>query len=50
MAVTKLWPVRGNPGSPIKYVEDELKTANPRWGKSSLSNLTDVMHYAADEA
>ena len=32
-----------------RYVADEMKTENPKWDKSSLENLTDVMHYAADE-
>ena len=49
MAVTKIWPVRGKVDSPLRYVADEMKTENPKWDKSSLENLTDVMHYAADE-
>lgn len=49
MAVTKIWPVRGRVDSPLNYAANEEKTANPRWDKSSLQNLTDVMHYAADE-
>lgn len=49
MAVTKLWPIRGRVDSPLNYAANEEKTANPRWDKSSLQNLTDVMHYAADE-
>ena len=49
MAVTKIWPVRGRADKPLEYVANELKTANPKWDKSSLGNLTDVMHYAADE-
>ena len=49
MAVTKIWPVRGKADSPLRYVANEMKTANPKWDKSSLENLTDVMHYAADE-
>ncbi len=49
MAVTKIWPVRGKVDSPLKYVADEEKTASDRWDKSDLQNLTDVMHYAADE-
>ena len=49
MAVTKIWPVRGRVESPLDYAANEEKTANPRWDKSSLQNLTDVMHYAADE-
>ena len=49
MAVTKLWPVRGKADSALRYVADEMKTENPKWDKSSLENLTDVMHYAADE-
>ena len=48
MAVTKIWPVRGKPDSPLKYISNELKTENPRWDKTSLGNLTDVMHYAVD--
>ena len=46
MAVTKIWPVRGRTDKPLEYVANELKTANPKWDKSSLGNLTDVMHYA----
>ena len=49
MAVTKIWPVRGKPDSPLSYVTDEMKTANPKWNREELSALTDVMHYAADE-
>ena len=49
MAVTKIWPVRGKADSALRYVADEMKTENPKWDKSSLENLTDVMHYAADE-
>lgn len=48
MAVTKIWPVRGKVGSPLKYVADEEKTANPKWNSGELQSLTDVMHYAAD--
>ena len=49
MAVTKIWPVRGKTDTPLRYVSNEMKTANPKWDKSSLGSLTDVMHYAADE-
>lgn len=49
MAVMKIWPIKGRSDSPINYVSNEMKTANPKWDKSSLENLTDVMHYAADE-
>ena len=49
MAVTKIWPVRGKADNPLRYVSNEIKTANPRWDKTSLGNLTDVMHYAVDE-
>lgn len=49
MAVTKIWPVRGKADSPLSYVTDEMKTANPKWNREELSALTDVMHYAADE-
>lgn len=49
MAVTKIWPVRGKPDAPLNYVTNEMKTANPKWDKTSLESLTDVMHYAADE-
>ena len=49
MAVTKIWPVRGRADKPLEYIANEMKTANPKWDKSSLGNLTDVMHYAADE-
>jgi len=49
MAVTKIWPVRGKTDSPLRYIANEMKTVNPKWDKSSLGSLTDVMHYAADE-
>ena len=49
MAVTKLWPVRGRVEAPLNYAANEEKTQNPKWEKTSLQNLTDVMHYAADE-
>lgn len=48
MAVTKIWPVRGKVGSPLTYVANEEKTANPKWNSDELQSLTDVMHYAAD--
>ena len=48
MAVTKIWPVRGKSDSPLKYISNEMKTENPKWDKTSLGNLTDVMHYAVD--
>lgn len=48
MAVMKIWPIKGRVDSPLSYVANEMKTANPRWDKSNLQNLTDVMHYAAD--
>ena len=48
MAVTKIWPVRGKSDSPLKYIANEMKTENPKWDKTSLGNLTDVMHYAVD--
>lgn len=48
MAVMKIWPIKGRVDSPLNYVANEMKTANPRWDKSDLQNLTDVMHYAAD--
>ena len=48
MAVTKIWPVRGKVGSPLTYVADEVKTANPKWISGEFQSLTDVMHYAAD--
>ena len=48
MAVTKIWPVRGKSDSPLKYISNELKTENPKWDKTSLGNLTDVMHYAVN--
>ena len=50
MAVTKIWPIKGRVDSPLRYVADEVKTENPAWDKSSLQNLTDVMHYAVDDA
>ena len=49
MAVTKIWSVKGNIGKPISYVENELKTANPEWDKTSLQHLDDVIVYAANE-
>ena len=49
MAVTKIWPGKGKADSPLRYIANEMKTENPKWNKSSLGNLTDVMHYAADE-
>ena len=50
MAVTKIWPIKGRVDSPLRYVADVVKTENPTWDKSALQNLTDVMHYAADDA
>ena len=48
MAVTKIWPVRGDLGRPINYVVDHEKTENPRYCRNDLQALTDVIEYAAD--
>lgn len=48
MAVTKIWPVRGDLGRPINYVIDHDKTENPRHRRNDLQALTDVIDYAAD--
>lgn len=48
MAVTKIWPVRGDLGRPINYVVDHEKTENPRYCRNDLQALTDVIDYAAD--
>ena len=48
MAVTKIWPVRGDLGRPINYVVDHEKTENPRYCRNDQQAQTDVFDYAAD--
>ena len=48
MAVTKIWPVRGELGRPINYVVNHEKTKNPEYSRNDLQALTDVIDYAAD--
>lgn len=50
MAVTKIWPVRGNLARPLRYVENPEKTGTEiEMDDSDLQSLSDVMHYAANE-
>ena len=48
MAVTRIWRIRGNAGSPIDYVSNKEKTGNPFTEKDRQA-LTDVIAYAANE-
>ena len=48
MAVTKIWPVRGDLARPIKYIINHEKTENPEYSRNDLQALTDVIDYAAD--
>jgi len=48
VAVTKIWPVRGDAGTTIRYVTDHEKTKNPGYCKDDMQALTDVIDYAAD--
>lgn len=50
MATTKIWPVKGWLGHVEMYVENEVKTHNPKWSKSQEQILRDVMEYAMDIA
>ena len=50
MAVTKIWPVRGNLARPLRYVENPEKTGTEiEMDDSDLQSLSDVMQYAANE-
>ena len=47
MAVTKIWDVRGNLSTVIKYVDNDEKTA--LFGKDDISALRDIMNYATND-
>lgn len=49
MAVTRIWPVRGQLSHPIDYAVDGKKTKNTEYGKAEIQALKDVMNYAANE-
>ncbi|MGF7002551.1 hypothetical protein M2149_000940 [Lachnospiraceae bacterium PFB1-21] len=49
MAVTKIWPIRGQLHHSIDYIENQDKTVNPAHHNEEQSLLS-VMHYAADDA
>ncbi|NLD19975.1 MAG: relaxase/mobilization nuclease domain-containing protein [Clostridiales bacterium] len=48
MAVTKIWDISRSFDAPIKYVENEEKTLNPKWSEKEQM-LEDVIEYAAKE-
>lgn len=49
MAVTRIWPVKGQLSHPIDYVADKEKTKNPKYSEAELQGLKDVMNYAVNE-
>lgn len=49
MAVTRIWPVRGQLSHPIDYAADEGKTKNPRFSDTEFEALKDIMNYAENE-
>ena len=49
MAVTRIWPVRGQLSHPIDYAADEGKTKNPRFSDTEFEALKDIMDYAENE-
>lgn len=49
MAVTKIWPVRGQLEKPLEYVKNTEKTENPLFDYKALQALGDVMSYAVNE-
>jgi len=49
MAVTKIWPVRGQLEKPLEYVKNTEKTENHRFDQKALQALGDVMSYAVNE-
>lgn len=48
MAVTRIWRIRGNAGSPLDYVSNKEKTKNP-FTEQDRQALADVIAYAANE-
>ena len=48
MAVTKIWKIKHSFAAPLKYIENEEKTANPK-AAESFQMLDDVIEYAARE-
>lgn len=49
MAVTRIWPVKGQLSHPIDYAADKEKTKNPKFSDAELEALKDVMNYAVNE-
>ena len=49
MAVTKLWPVKTNLRSVIRYAENPEKTRNTSYTPEQVQALADVLSYAKDE-
>jgi hypothetical protein len=50
MAVTRIWPVRGQLDKPIEYAMNPEKTAEKKaFTKEALQSLNDVMNYAVNE-
>lgn len=48
MAVTKIWKIKHSFAAPLKYIENEEKTANPK-AAENYQMLDDVIEYAARE-
>lgn len=48
MAVTKIWKIKHSFAAPLKYIENEEKTANPK-AAENYQMLDDVIEYASRE-
>lgn len=48
MAVTKIWKIKHSFAAPLKYIENEEKTINPK-AAENYQMLDDVIEYAARE-
>ena len=49
MAISKIWPVKGNLGGVLEYAGNEEKTDAARFTKEQYQGLEDVLQYAANE-
>lgn len=48
MAVCEIWDVKGRLDHPLNYAANPKKTTNPKYTKSEIQALCDVMNYAAN--
>ena len=49
MAVSKIWPVRGNLGGVLEYAKNKKKTDASLFSEEQYQALEDVLQYAANE-